>query len=150
MVLSFNEAPIHESGKCVRTGGGHQGHAASMRPRFMNRGSSGTRPPRGAWCPRFNEAPIHESGKSGCATAPASLPDDRFNEAPIHESGKSPGAHDIEAQLVASMRPRFMNRGSQARQAAPTEATAASMRPRFMNRGSPLVHLGMLAARGLQ
>ena len=38
-------------------------HAASMRPRFMNRGS-------------------------GCATAPASLPDDRFNEAPIHESGK--------------------------------------------------------------
>ena len=38
-------------------------HDASMRPRFMNRGSppanrGGARPPNG-----FNEAPIHESGK---------------------------------------------------------------------------------------
>ena len=38
---SFNEAPIHESGKCAL-------------------GSSTRRPARG-----FNEAPIHESGKSG-------------------------------------------------------------------------------------
>ena len=61
---------------------------ASMRPRFMNRGSSV--PVHGdiQCLLRFNEAPIHESGKcvrhhnhhaSRC----------RFNEAPIHESGKS-------------------------------------------------------------
>ena len=35
----FNEAPIHESGKCI------------------------TRTPVPARSPRFNEAPIHESGK---------------------------------------------------------------------------------------
>ena len=36
-----------------------------------------------------------------------------FNEAPIHESGKSviPACNDSLA-VVASMRPRFMNRGS--------------------------------------
>ena len=39
LTLSFNEAPIHESGKCPMS-----------------------RSPR-APCPRFNEAPIHESGK---------------------------------------------------------------------------------------
>ena len=36
---SFNEAPIHESGKCHADERGKSGHA------------------------RFNEAPIHESGK---------------------------------------------------------------------------------------
>ena len=39
-------------------------HAASMRPRFMNRGSLPS--PRCVICPKpicFNEAPIHESGK---------------------------------------------------------------------------------------
>ena len=62
--ISFNEAPIHESGKW--------------------RGST-RRGPRSA--SRFNEAPIHESGKSPrnerlyAATS-------SFNEAPIHESGK--------------------------------------------------------------
>ena len=36
---------------------------ASMRPRFMNRGSRSA-PARTAGCrPGFNEAPIHESGK---------------------------------------------------------------------------------------
>ena len=60
----FNEAPIHESGKCDPTAAIRDAlSAASMRPRFMNRGSP---------CPclrlrteavSFNEAPIHESGK---------------------------------------------------------------------------------------
>ena len=37
---SFNEAPIHESGKCHRGRVGDAGLlGASMRPRFMNRGS---------------------------------------------------------------------------------------------------------------
>ena len=37
----FNEAPIHESGKCRDPGrNGRGGAAASMRPRFMNRGSA--------------------------------------------------------------------------------------------------------------
>ena len=34
------------------------------------------------------------------------------------------------------MRPRFMNRGSELRQAQAAATAAASMRPRFMNRGS--------------
>ena len=37
--LRFNEAPIHESGKCLRTQGLEPVDKASMRPRFMNRGS---------------------------------------------------------------------------------------------------------------
>ena len=36
----------------------------------------------------------------------------------------------------ASMRPRFMNRGSQAHRDAHRGGFRASMRPRFMNRGS--------------
>ena len=61
--------------------------AASMRPRFMNRGS---RFYRGKWrettsC--FNEAPIHESGKWNRARS-TSRAHNGFNEAPIHESGK--------------------------------------------------------------
>ena len=39
---------------------------ASMRPRFMNRGSLGAPSRRDIACSRFNEAPIHESGKSLC------------------------------------------------------------------------------------
>ena len=40
----FNEAPIHESGKSLRSherNERHDSRAASMRPRFMNRGSAG-------------------------------------------------------------------------------------------------------------
>ena len=67
----FNEAPIHESGKCVQK-------FLTMRVR-----------------PNFNEAPIHESGKSLYRRSqPRALY--HFNEAPIHESGKS-GAHDVDA-----------------------------------------------------
>ena len=84
---------------------------ASMRPRFMNRGSEprcpGTVPGWG-----FNEAPIHESGKYGR----------RF--------GRKPAA------AWASMRPRFMNRGSAQVVNWKFVAADASMRPRFMNRGS--------------
>ena len=60
-----------------------------------------------------------------------------FNEAPIHESGK------LEAEImsairaaVASMRPRFMNRGSVWTSFGRSGVPPASMRPRFMNRGS--------------
>ena len=60
-----------------------------------------------------------------------------FNEAPIHESGKWPDAARSTADGDASMRPRFMNRGSfptSSRRGA--RMARASMRPRFMNRGS--------------
>ena len=112
----FNEAPIHESGKCpptdyVMTLHAHQ---ASMRPRFMNRGSScrvrqldmGAARFKASMRPRFmnrgseadgytmpegiggfNEAPIHESGKYHDERR-QTLRTARFNEAPIHESGK--------------------------------------------------------------
>ena len=112
-LTSFNEAPIHESGKSEGRGGHLRHHCrASMRPRFMNRGSHrhGIQTPRhgeASMRPRFmnrgskergccsastlrsfNEAPIHESGKSR-APWHGILPASRcFNEAPIHESGK--------------------------------------------------------------
>ena len=60
---------------------------ASMRPRFMNRGSHQARAGRHRPVSRFNEAPIHESGKSGPVDTDRSQPSG-FNEAPIHESGK--------------------------------------------------------------
>ena len=65
----------------------HGHRYASMRPRFMNRGSATEGQADSADCLRFNEAPIHESGKSVRVFVPDShcL---RFNEAPIHESGK--------------------------------------------------------------
>ena len=59
----FNEAPIHESGKCPRFLPGECQWIASMRPRFMNRGSRSRRPRAESSFRRFNEAPIHESGK---------------------------------------------------------------------------------------
>ena len=109
----FNEAPIHESGKWV---------AAALEGR-LDVG--------------FNEAPIHESGKSLPARRSGrGLP--RFNEAPIHESGKSQAqALRRAGRRLASMRPRFMNRGSCA-DTYPSDGAgdSASMRPRFMNRGS--------------
>ena len=43
-------------------------------------------------------------------------------------------------QRPASMRPRFMNRGSTARLEHPLLKEQASMRPRFMNRGSVKRH----------
>ena len=84
---SFNEAPIHESGKCayVDLGAGHT--VASMRPRFMNRGSYFWTLAFFQLIHGFNEAPIHESGKSEGPKALLRGPW-RFNEAPIHESGK--------------------------------------------------------------
>ena len=137
------------------------GAPASMRPRFMNRGSPRDAPPAPARPPRFNEAPIHESGKSlllvddvhvmteasmrprfmnrGSASgrSPGSYRSSGFNEAPIHESGKYATRPQGRRRCHASMRPRFMNRGSdrggheECRPPLP-----ASMRPRFMNRGS--------------
>ena len=60
-----------------------------------------------------------------------------FNEAPIHESGKFQIQVSEIPWIEASMRPRFMNRGSIDRLAVRVGQRGASMRPRFMNRGSP-------------
>ena len=157
----FNEAPIHESGKCTAQAGIHRRRdeasmrprfmnrgsvapvgrvdivgAASMRPRFMNRGSVAD-PCRDAHTPvRFNEAPIHESGKCRLYEWRVAFIL-RFNEAPIHESGKCPRANAGRLRRRhASMRPRFMNRGSISTRDPVTKWNGASMRPRFMNRGS--------------
>ena len=50
----------------------------------------------------------------GSSSIPAELHDqlERFNEAPIHESGKWLVVVAVVGDDLASMRPRFMNRGS--------------------------------------
>ena len=102
----------------------------------MNRGSAVSHR-RGPWRrPRFNEAPIHESGKCRFTGRRAARSPRGFNEAPIHESGKWLRPRRPAAVRSASMRPRFMNRGSDGRVKLVKIADAASMRPRFMNRGS--------------
>ena len=65
----------------------HMDFEASMRPRFMNRGSDAVGDPLRESLLRFNEAPIHESGKC-CAGWRNTNKETGFNEAPIHESGK--------------------------------------------------------------
>ena len=83
-----------------------------MRPRFMNRGSYGPSSPPRAADVRFNEAPIHESGKWR-RVGRVKLHSAGFNEAPIHESGKFANFfRTLRTDGEASMRPRFMNRGS--------------------------------------
>ena len=106
----------------------------------MNRGSAtragaGARPRR-----RFNEAPIHESGKSAATPRSGAWPR-RFNEAPIHESGKFQQRSIKHEPTPASMRPRFMNRGSAQAKGLCFGHYQASMRPRFMNRGSLALQL---------
>ena len=109
---------------------------ASMRPRFMNRGSGVAALRYHTARARFNEAPIHESGKWAADLPPHRIRR-RFNEAPIHESGKcDDGDGDQRGRRPASMRPRFMNRGSRMSRSAMGHRIPASMRPRFMNRGS--------------
>ena len=66
----------------------------------------------------------------------ALIDSDSFNEAPIHESGKLRGPERRVHGGLASMRPRFMNRGSERAAEIAAEPVVASMRPRFMNRGS--------------
>ena len=65
----FNEAPIHESGKFPFLDIRGDRIAASMRPRFMNRGSGVGLASKMVRATRFNEAPIHESGKCGVVVA---------------------------------------------------------------------------------
>ena len=77
----------------------------------MNRGSAAERGAVQGADGRFNEAPIHESGKSR-RWSDWTITDSRFNEAPIHESGKWYQTLADQASRDASMRPRFMNRGS--------------------------------------
>ena len=50
----------------------------------------------------------------------------------------------------ASMRPRFMNRGSEALEYEDKSPSFASMRPRFMNRGSDATTPGPRQADSLQ
>ena len=111
---SFNEAPIHESGKFNEFRKELETVFASMRPRFMNRGSDldyGYAPGvfLASMRPRF-------MNRGSCARlwTPDRSPSG-FNEAPIHESGKCQGACGRGGAGAASMRPRFMNRGSSAR-----------------------------------
>ena len=145
--------------------------AASMRPRFMNRGSVYmTLAPRSQPVYRFNEAPIHESGKyheplardwivasasmrprfmnrgSSAIRHESTRISAGFNEAPIHESGKCERVRRRNDRRRASMRPRFMNRGSEKIITQPSKMTLASMRPRFMNRGSDAVTNAKIAA----
>ena len=61
---------------------------ASMRPRFMNRGSESILRSDLARARSFNEAPIHESGKFRSSRFYGNASCSCFNEAPIHESGK--------------------------------------------------------------
>ena len=96
---------------------------------------------------RFNEAPIHESGKSTTAAPKAAILT-RFNEAPIHESGKLGSTCWRGRGHAASMRPRFMNRGSEAHRSRLQIARPASMRPRFMNRGSCRGSQGLKSSLG--
>ena len=78
----------------------------------MNRGSPLMTIASAMTVRRFNEAPIHESGKWTGTTILHSV-GTRFNEAPIHESGKCGHATVLAVDRAqASMRPRFMNRGS--------------------------------------
>ena len=86
----FNEAPIHESGKSQAPEGRRRvDPMTSMRPRFMNRGSSPDRVPirwvhdHTSMRPRFmNRGSSRDAGGKGKGKP-------NFNEAPIHESGKS-------------------------------------------------------------
>ena len=50
---------------------------------------------------------------------------------------------NVVVEGYASMRPRFMNRGSQLGPEYLDKIMAASMRPRFMNRGSEIVALSL-------
>ena len=135
-MFGFNEAPIHESGKWRHGGHAPGGPHASMRPRFMNRGSTLAQAALvdlslASMRPRF----MNRGSLSRSSATPRRML--RFNEAPIHESGKCHRARPLpESHQLASMRPRFMNRGSAGALEGCDQVRPASMRPRFMNRGS--------------
>ena len=65
--------------------------------------------------------------------------------------GSPNGLFDKDEGTKASMRPRFMNRGSSARAKFLLLDTDASMRPRFMNRGSEIALIrSRIKSAGLQ
>ena len=132
----FNEAPIHESGKSWITGYRWSTTSGFNEAPIHESGKyyQGGRGPRRSG--RFNEAPIHESGKCSRLYCSATY-SGGFNEAPIHESGKCRcQRRAVTLGHDASMRPRFMNRGSAPLGGHLVQQCLASMRPRFMNRGS--------------
>ena len=142
----FNEAPIHESGKSL--GRRSSGHGPLRFNEAPIHESGKSHPGLNGWIitERFNEAPIHESGKYfQRRRSPSRI--FRFNEAPIHESGKYLAGDARMVVPVASMRPRFMNRGSCQSSLNQISILPASMRPRFMNRGSPADGLAVPARR---
>ena len=108
----FNEAPIHESGKSEPRARRGAVSIASMRPRFMNRGSV-----------------VAALGTLGNANIASMRP--RFMN-----RGSAADLEVVGRSGDASMRPRFMNRGSSCRECRGVRPFDASMRPRFMNRGS--------------
>ena len=75
---------------------------------------------------------------SPCLSSTAVMLKACFNEAPIHESGKYQDPFALRVDPAASMRPRFMNRGSEVLETEDYYEDGASMRPRFMNRGSTI------------
>ena len=136
-ITGFNEAPIHESGKSVRCGlGTKNGSLASMRPRFMNRGSLALaiREVMGgivaSMRPRFMNRGSPLLGSVPAAARPASMRPRFMNR------GSGVLGNCSDGSLRASMRPRFMNRGSPPLTHGGAKSSTASMRPRFMNRGS--------------
>ena len=113
---------------------------ASMRPRFMNRGSR-TKKSGGALVrvpsmrPRFmNRGSVLLDVPFALQIQPSMRPRFMNRGSARARSASTPGT-------PASMRPRFMNRGSRERIAGGRGMTAASMRPRFMNRGSGSSHV---------
>ena len=133
----FNEAPIHESGKFCQCLTPVRMRTASMRPRFMNRGSaSASIGIRADGIRRFNEAPIHESGKCVLLRIEQGIGSKASMRPRFMNRGSTSRTAPSRSVPAASMRPRFMNRGSTDLRGSVLRVSTASMRPRFMNRGS--------------
>ena len=124
-------------------------HCASMRPRFMNRGSERPGASEIPRAPGFNEAPIHESGKSSRDRSSSASCDAASMRPRFMNRGSPDGYRRDMVAGIASMRPRFMNRGSE-RVGTWDVPVAASMRPRFMNRGSLNADITFSASYELQ
>ena len=86
---------------------------ASMRPRFMNRGSASVNAGEAAYSRASMRPRFMNRGSLVQLRAESELEACGFNEAPIHESGKCVARRTLaDGHELASMRPRFMNRGS--------------------------------------
>ena len=102
----------------------------------MNRGSDLRLAHRAVLVNGFNEAPIHESGKCCRFSIAFDPPCDASMRPRFMNRGSHPATRQGRPGYLASMRPRFMNRGSNRSSIRRIRVCRASMRPRFMNRGS--------------